>query len=180
VNQTFIGKGQNSGLFDQNGFLFDDTTNSNWGFQVNSGGGAGNRVRSATAYAISTWVYLVGTYADSTHLTLYINGTSAASGGNGIAAASGAGQTFNIGSYDTTADFVDGLIDEGRVATVARSADWVITEYNNQFSPGTFETLGSQSPFPPPVAGGDDSNRTNVGLARGAYLSDNPSIGGPF
>ncbi len=32
------------------------------------------------------------------------------------------------------------------MASVARSADWITTEYNNQSAPGTFETLGTEVP----------------------------------
>ena len=35
----------------------------------------------------------------------------------------------------------NGLIDEARISTAARSADWVATEYNNESSPSTFYTL---------------------------------------
>lgn len=34
--------------------------------------------------------------------------------------------------------FLDGLIDEFRISNVVRSAEWILTEYNNQSSPGTF------------------------------------------
>ena len=36
-----------------------------------------------------------------------------------------------------------GLIDEVRISKVARSAGWIATEYNNQFSPGTFLIEGT-------------------------------------
>jgi hypothetical protein len=38
-----------------------------------------------------------------------------------------------------------GSIDEVRLSNIARSADWILTEYNNQNSPSTFYTLGSES-----------------------------------
>ena len=34
--------------------------------------------------------------------------------------------------------YFDGLIDEFRISDVVRSADWILTEYNNQNSPETF------------------------------------------
>lgn len=37
-------------------------------------------------------------------------------------------------------------LDEFEFSKVARSNDWIATQYNNQFSPSTFETLGSQTP----------------------------------
>ena len=45
----------------------------------------------------------------------------------------------------------NGLIDEVRISNVGRSAAWIRTEFNNQSSPATFHTLGSEelSPKPP-------------------------------
>jgi hypothetical protein len=40
-------------------------------------------------------------------------------------------------------------LDEVRVATTARSADWIATEYNNQNSPSTFYSVSSEISFGP-------------------------------
>jgi hypothetical protein len=50
-----------------------------------------------------------------------------------------------------------GTLDEVRLSTIERNANWVATEYNNQSSPGTFITMGSEScatptPSPTPTA----------------------------
>lgn len=37
--------------------------------------------------------------------------------------------------YLSPAEAVNGLIDEARISTVARSADWIATEYANESSP---------------------------------------------
>jgi hypothetical protein len=42
-------------------------------------------------------------------------------------------------------DIMLGSLDEVRVSNAVRSADWIATEYNNQSSPATFYTLGSES-----------------------------------
>lgn len=39
-----------------------------------------------------------------------------------------------------------GKIDETSISSVARTADWITTEYNNKFSPSTFYTLGAETP----------------------------------
>jgi hypothetical protein len=44
----------------------------------------------------------------------------------------------------TTSFYWPGVLDEVRVSDVARTADWVVTEYRNQSAPGTFVTLGGQ------------------------------------
>ena len=41
--------------------------------------------------------------------------------------------------------YAAGTLDEVRVSTMERTANWVATEYNNQSSPGTFITMGSES-----------------------------------
>src|SRR5207244_3790164 len=49
-----------------------------------------------------------------------------------------------------------GTLDEVRLSTMERSAGWVTTEYNNQNSPATFITMGSEScatPTPTPAPG---------------------------
>ena len=38
-----------------------------------------------------------------------------------------------------------GTLDEVRLSTIERNPNWVTTEYNNQSSPGTFITVGSES-----------------------------------
>ncbi|MEZ4648027.1 MAG: DUF2341 domain-containing protein [Candidatus Eisenbacteria bacterium] len=43
------------------------------------------------------------------------------------------------GNFDLT-----GNVDEVRVASVARSAGWILTEYNNQSAPGAFLTSGTE------------------------------------
>ncbi len=45
-----------------------------------------------------------------------------------------------------------GRADESRVSDIARSADWISTEYNNQNTPNTFYSLGAQ--VPPNASGG--------------------------
>ena len=55
--------------------------------------------------------------------------------------------TGNIGAINRTTVqfFFPGSVDEARISNVARSADWVMTEYNNQSSPSTFYTLGAEN-----------------------------------
>jgi hypothetical protein len=60
---------------------------------------------------------------------------------------------FYIGRYQDTsgtgphASFIfNGLIDEVRISSTIRSADWIATEYNNQSSPQTFiKTVGPET-----------------------------------
>ena len=52
---------------------------------------------------------------------------------------------FYIMSRGATTLFHQGVVDEVRLSSIFRSPEWVITEYNNQSSPGTFITMGSES-----------------------------------
>ncbi len=83
------------------------------------------------------------TYSSSAGLVGYFNGSS-----DGTAAANGNSTShgqLDIGNDPITGSRLwNGVIDEVRIASVARSADWVATEYNNQSAPGTFETLGTE------------------------------------
>ena len=45
-----------------------------------------------------------------------------------------------------TAQFWNGTIDEVRISSSARSADWIAAEYNNQSSPSTFYNFGAENP----------------------------------
>ncbi len=92
-----------------------------------------------------TWYYLTMTYDSSSGLIGYVNAgsdaTVAANGALDIATNQETQIGYNL-AFATQA-FI-GSIDEARWASVARSANWITTEYNNQFSPGTFETLGAE------------------------------------
>ena len=92
-----------------------------------------------------TWYYLVTTYDSVNGLIGYVNAAS-----DGTAAANGTSSTNNISSAvgwqnSTGTRFWNGSINEVRVSSVARSANWITTEYNNQNSPSTFYTLGGEN-----------------------------------
>jgi len=88
------------------------------------------------------WTHLAMTYDSVNGLKSYVNGaldtTVAANGGaNTTLIAMGIGRQRSTGTR-----YWNGILDEQRFASVARSADWILTEYNNQNSPSTFYTLG--------------------------------------
>src|SRR5204862_4069024 len=71
----------------------------------------------------------------------------------------------NFGNYifhlmaqsDETVFWPATYLDEVRLSSSTRSATWITTEYNNQSSPGTFITIGSEScatatPSPTPTS----------------------------
>jgi len=91
-----------------------------------------------------SWSYLVGTHnAGSSRIR--VNTT------NGNTATNPAPSSVNIPVYigryvvggDTKHSF-DGLIDEVRISNIVRLDNWFLTEYNNQNSPSTFYSIGSE------------------------------------
>ena len=54
-------------------------------------------------------------------------------------------RTAKIGIWDDVSSFpFNGLIDEVRLSSTARSSDWILTSYNNQSSPSSFYNVGAE------------------------------------
>ena len=58
--------------------------------------------------------------------------------------------------------YFSGAINEVRVSSIGRSADWIATEYNNQSNPSTFASMG---PANPPNISGLSPTSGGVGTA---------------
>lgn len=101
---------------------------------------------SLTGSSVSTgqWHYIVAVQSGGTGEQLYVDGQLAAQS-NTVQNANGNG-TCEIGNNSVSETF-PGLIDELRISSVARSADWIGTEYNNQSSPSSFYSLGGEYSF---------------------------------
>jgi hypothetical protein len=52
--------------------------------------------------------------------------------------------TPNIGDYQDHTEDVFGILDELRISNTPRSAEWIATEYNNQYYPDTFYTVNQE------------------------------------
>jgi hypothetical protein len=115
----------------------------------------------ATNYNDGQWHYATGTY-DGSMARLYIDGqlnnsTAVSVGGGVLKGFSGHG----IGASRTQGSRFTGKLDEARTSTIARSADWIATEYGNQLSPATFYTIFAEGqdgvsvePLSSPLYGG--------------------------
>lgn len=98
----------------------------------------------ATTLVSGQWYHGV-IVSDGSLIKVYLNDAQDASG-------SPSGGTLNTGTtvetflaaFKTPSLFLNGLMDEVRVSNVVRSADWIATEYNNQFSPSTFYAVGAE------------------------------------
>lgn len=100
-----------------------------------------------TGLTLNTWNYCVGTYDGST-MRIYLNGAADDSGGH---SQSGASDTSSagllVGHVASTTNYMNGSIDEARMSkAIARGADWITAEYNNQNSPSTFYAVGTEVP----------------------------------
>ncbi len=132
------------------GLWISNSSNGNsWSFGRNYG--SPNNIFGSTAVA-GGWHYMVGVQTASTSDTLFLDGASNATSASTFAVGSLTGGKMAIGVDDTTYngggfpdEFFAGKIEEVRISSVARSADWNKTEYNNQSSPGTFYTVGAQN-----------------------------------
>jgi hypothetical protein len=124
---------------------FDANNSNNWGLYVEGGSGIGVVVGNNMPFLIPSaniqagWNHIVAT-RDGQGLAMYLNGVETGTTwndsnyGNGTASA-----TIGLGYGG---ELFNGLIDEVRVSTgIARSADWIATEYNNQSLPSAFYAL---------------------------------------
>ncbi len=100
---------------------------------------------AATTGTISSGVFshVVGIY-NGTAWFVYINGAQDATTVTDAGPVSVPGRKLEVGAVDVggvPSTFFNGVIDEVRLSNIARSADWIVTEYNNQNSPSTFYTV---------------------------------------
>ncbi|MEJ2430880.1 MAG: DUF2341 domain-containing protein, partial [Deltaproteobacteria bacterium] len=129
------------------------------------------------------WHHLVGTWSSGDYVRLYIDGLQASTSSS---AYSGSITYYDmpttIGvnqvSYQNDS-MLDGRVDEVRISKIARSAQWIRTEYNNQVWPNTAVT---PSPTPNNSPGGgfitvDPSYETEEGGGNQPPVAD---VGGPY
>jgi hypothetical protein len=90
----------------------------------------------------TSWNHVIGTY-DTTGevMRVYINGVEQSSADlsaltSDLINVSSNGLRFSL--------YYRGLMDEVRLSSIARSADWIKTQFNNQNSPGAFYIIGSE------------------------------------
>jgi len=140
---SIAGVSQNSWPYNNNYFNIE---NGLIGYHIYQMNVAYADLTGSTAITANSWHYIVCTY-DGSAMRTYLDGAADATAPTSIAvtgdapfriasAASGSGKP--IGS-------LAGMMDEVRASsTVARSADWILTEYRNQNSPASFYAVGPQ------------------------------------
>jgi MSHA biogenesis protein MshQ len=98
----------------------------------------------------TSWHHLVYTF-DSTGQVqrVYLDGIDEGTNTSISATpATGGGQILYIGRDSQGGRAFQGLIDEVRISSLARSAAWVATSYTNQSDPGTFIQVGDEEEEP--------------------------------
>lgn len=94
---------------------------------------AGDLITGSTMTA-GNWYHLALANSGGS-VQLYVNGASIGSATQGQAL--GAFSDLHLAG-DSFTQPLSGVADEARVSSVARSADWILTEYNNQSNPASF------------------------------------------
>ncbi|MFW9828356.1 MAG: DUF2341 domain-containing protein [Candidatus Thorarchaeota archaeon] len=112
--------------------------------------GETHQLTSAWDITPSSWHYVVATY-DGSWMRIYIDGAQDPNimAKTGDIEPSTAEKDVWIGHADQPQDVTwsgewEGLLDEIRISRIARSADWIKTEYYNQYDPDSFYSLGNE------------------------------------
>ncbi len=150
-----------------------------------SHGSVSDQIVTTTAYNDNNWHFAVDTYANGTEL-LYVDGQFAGSQqvtetgyNSAYAYFIGSGETANWPASNGSWLYFNGTVDEVNVSNVARSSDWVQTEYSNQSAPSTFYALypeNAQEIIPSAVSlsGSQSQQFTVLGSTGGSCSS--PSV----
>jgi hypothetical protein len=125
-------------------YTFDFVGSQNVRFYINGGS---ELVTSNSTIPGNTWVYLAATYDLSGNVKIYINGALDNTASFSYLAIPNNSGNLDLArrEYSGFQDYLDGSIDEARVSNIARSSDWIKTEYNNQSSPSTFVAIGAET-----------------------------------
>ncbi|MDD1670920.1 MAG: DUF2341 domain-containing protein, partial [Methanomicrobiales archaeon] len=130
----------------------DDTTVGLLEWMVWDGVDSAQKFRSVSTIGTGTWKHVVLTFDDPTNTAkFYINGALDNTEPSFTMALANTPEQIAIGWSGQGDQYFDGRIDEVRLSSTARSAEWIATEYNNQNSPSTFSSLGSEESY---VCGG--------------------------
>jgi len=105
-----------------------------------------SRTTDNIVLSANTWQYIVG-QRNGDMLEIYLDGTkitvSTETGTHGEMNSIYSLLQIGKRTYSGAEDFFSGIIDEVRISSIARSADWIKASYNNQNSPSTFVIEGT-------------------------------------
>lgn len=129
--------------------LLDKTYNTGfWLGQVGSATQWGGGVLTTGPFTyvtlanMSAWHHICNERAGTTQtITADSTNTATATTSNALMDSS----AFQIGAAVGGGNAYQGSLDEVRISSVARSANWITTDYNNQSAPSTFEVFGAET-----------------------------------
>lgn len=144
-----------------------------WGFENNAGSNFQATDNNFTM-TLGTFYYYCGVFDDSANtVTLYRNGSQVGQT-TGVTDVPITGtQPAVIGAFSdvhNAENHFNGTIDEVRLSSTARSADWIKTEYNNQSATSTFYSISSAQSSEPEdikIRGGGSATNSNVKIRGG-------------
>ena len=105
--------------------------------------GAAARLTSTYTLPTATWTLLTLVFVDASTVVFYANGVSQTIAQPVGAWALGAA-VIRLGELDGSSNGLNGKMDEVRFLNENVASTWVSTDYNNQNSPSTFFTIGTQ------------------------------------
>jgi hypothetical protein len=141
-----------------------DVGEDNWQFNLNDGAWQYAKYTQESPQ-IDTWYHVVGVRDGST-MKIYINGVEGAVTDTTGALTDSSAFSLYIGRLLAPNDprHFDGQIDEVRVSNIARPADWIETEHNNQSDPSTFYGVGEEG------AGCSYSHKRKITIQNGQVI----------
>ena len=121
-------------LYDYDGILYAGWYNN----------GVNKRVTwTLSGISSGTWYYVTLAWTNGGNTTLYINGVQKGTATTSPNATFDTSTATNHFGRDNV-EYAKMTGDETRFASAARTTDWMITEYNNQNAPATYQTLGGE------------------------------------
>lgn len=157
-HQTWQAWVKPNGTSNYGGIITKANGTSNYGFALRWGFGSDGKfggwlgdgtnayyAMGTTSATSGVWYHVAMVY-DMTEVKVFVNGifedgiSDAYSG----AVAPSTNSVFS-GRYQSSLNyFFNGMLDEIRVSHTAKTSNWLLTEYNNQNSPETFYSIGSE------------------------------------
>ncbi|MDD1664353.1 MAG: DUF2341 domain-containing protein, partial [Methanomicrobiales archaeon] len=125
---------------------------------TDSGRDTGTLQVSTSFTSINNWHFVAavvtGMGGSNPSVSLYLNGTSVGTDTGTMARTIDTSQwntPLQFGKPGADSRYYNGYLDEIRIANTARSVQWIQTEYNNENSPSTFYSIGSEEGSTCPV-----------------------------
>ena len=139
---------------------------SNWGATYQDGVSQSPQHSTGVAGVVGQSALFTMTWNRSGNLVLYVNGVQKFSVNiSGTAYTSKTATVKQLGRVGdgTLARHWDGLIDEVRISNVARTEQWIATEYNNQSDVASFLTIGAEECLSVPATrSGGENVKTRI------------------